>query len=73
VTDDDELAHTLGSTRVLIRDATGAAGMSVAGLCQVCEAAQARHACPRCGRAVCDDHWDDAASACSVCVQGQRQ
>ncbi|MFC7325570.1 hypothetical protein ACFQMF_13390 [Halorubrum rutilum] len=47
--------------------------MSVAGLCQVCEAAQARHACPRCGRGVCDDHWNGTVSACAACTRGRQQ
>ena len=45
--------------------------MSLTGLCQVCEAATAGHACDRCGRAVCDDHWDEAARACSGCAAGR--
>ncbi|WP_176697290.1 hypothetical protein [Halorubrum sp. SD626R] len=47
--------------------------MSVAGLCQVCEAAQARHGCPRCGRAVCDDHWNGPAGACAACLGGRQR
>jgi len=47
--------------------------MSVTGLCQVCEAAQATHSCPRCGNAVCDDHWNDGAGACAACMQGRQQ
>jgi hypothetical protein len=47
--------------------------MSVTGLCQICEAAMARHACSRCGRVVCDDHWNDAEGACTACLQGQQQ
>ncbi|MBP1921021.1 hypothetical protein J2751_000004 [Halorubrum alkaliphilum] len=44
--------------------------MSVAGLCQVCENAQAEHACRTCGRQVCDDHWSDTVRACSACARG---
>ncbi|MFW5917514.1 MAG: zinc finger HIT domain-containing protein [Halorubrum sp.] len=47
--------------------------MSVTGLCQICEAAPARYACPRCGRAVCEDHWNDGVGACTACVQGRQQ
>ncbi|WP_144922952.1 zinc finger HIT domain-containing protein [Halorubrum salsamenti] len=47
--------------------------MSVTGLCQVCEAAPARHTCPRCGRAVCEDHWRDAGEICTACAQGRQQ
>ncbi|ELZ49580.1 hypothetical protein C464_03861 [Halorubrum coriense DSM 10284] len=45
--------------------------MSLTGLCQICEAATAEHVCDRCGRAVCDDHWDEAAGACSGCAAGR--
>ncbi len=44
--------------------------MSVAGLCQVCENAQAEHACRTCGRQVCEDHWSDTVRACSACARG---
>ncbi|WP_180271777.1 hypothetical protein [Halorubrum persicum] len=47
--------------------------MSVTGICQICEAAPARHGCPRCGRAVCADHWNAAAGACTACAKGPQQ
>ncbi|WP_176451172.1 MULTISPECIES: hypothetical protein [unclassified Halorubrum] len=47
--------------------------MSVTGICQICEAAPARHGCPQCGRAVCEDHWSDDAGLCTACTQGRRQ
>lgn len=47
--------------------------MSVAGLCQICEAAMAEHSCRQCGRAVCDDHWNDGSGACMGCTQGPVQ
>jgi len=46
--------------------------MSVTGLCHVCEAAPASHTCPRCGRAVCEDHWDDDADICTARARGRR-
>jgi len=72
VADDDELAHTRGRPPTHKRpDPSGS--MSVTGLCHVCEAAPASHTCPRCGRAVCEDHWDDDADICTACAQGQTQ
>ncbi len=44
--------------------------MSVAGLCHVCESAAARHTCGLCGQAVCVDHWQSTANACSACARG---
>ena len=41
------------------------ADMSVTGLCQICESAQANHSCPRCGRVVCDTHYDRATGLCT--------
>ena len=41
--------------------------MSVSGLCQVCESAEASHTCDQCGRTVCDQHYDDASSLCLDC------
>lgn len=42
--------------------------MSVTGLCQICEAAEAKHDCNRCGKLVCNDHWDRESSLCVECV-----
>jgi hypothetical protein len=42
--------------------------MSLTGVCQVCESAEARHSCPQCGRAVCDDHYDRELAVCEVCA-----
>ncbi|EMA49398.1 MULTISPECIES: hypothetical protein [Halococcus] len=41
--------------------------MSVSGLCQVCESAEASHTCDQCGRAVCDQHHNDAFGLCLDC------
>ena len=43
--------------------------MSVSGLCTICEAAQARHACESCGALVCDDHYDAEAGLCVHCAR----
>ena len=42
--------------------------MSVTGLCQVCESAEAVHQCPRCGTLVCEAHFDEAAGLCVTCA-----
>lgn len=47
--------------------------MSVSGLCQVCERAEARHSCPRCGRLVCGTHYDSEMGYCTVCATEIRQ
>jgi len=44
--------------------------MSVAGLCQICEAGRADRQCPRCGSLVCDDHFDRARGVCADCSGG---
>lgn len=47
--------------------------MSVEGLCQVCEAAPARHQCRRCGTIVCRTHYDEATGLCTSCAGGQQE
>lgn len=46
--------------------------MSVTGLCQICESAQAQFACDRCGSVVCDVHYDSELGLCSECAQDVR-
>jgi hypothetical protein len=47
--------------------------MSITGVCQICESAEASHACTQCGRAVCDEHYDRELSVCEVCATELRQ
>lgn len=47
--------------------------MSVSGLCQVCEQRQADRSCPRCGRVVCEVHYDEGMGYCTVCATELRQ
>lgn len=42
--------------------------MSVAGLCELCERPDVDTNCDRCGRLVCDRHFDDAAGVCVDCA-----
>lgn len=44
--------------------------MSVSGLCQICESAEARGSCERCGRLVCEKHYDEAFGLCLDCSEG---
>ena len=43
--------------------------MSVRGLCQVCERAEAEFTCDVCGAAVCVDHYDADMGACVECTR----
>ncbi|GAA0645514.1 hypothetical protein [Salarchaeum japonicum] len=43
--------------------------MSVTGVCQICESADARHACDQCGRVVCRDHYDRDTGFCTECAR----
>lgn len=42
--------------------------MSVAGLCEICEAATVFDSCDRCGRVVCKDHYDAETGYCTDCT-----
>lgn len=42
--------------------------MSFSGVCHVCEAAEGRHTCDKCGALVCDDHYDTEQALCTRCV-----
>lgn len=44
------------------------AGMSVTGLCQICESATADDACHLCGRLVCEKHYAESDELCTVCA-----
>jgi hypothetical protein len=41
--------------------------MSVSGLCEICERPDVDHGCDRCGRLVCDRHWDESSGVCVDC------
>ena len=42
--------------------------MSVSGLCQICESAEAQFRCESCGALVCGNHYDREADACADCT-----
>lgn len=42
--------------------------MSLSGLCQVCESAEAGHTCQQCGTNVCEKHYDREYDACVRCA-----
>jgi len=41
--------------------------MSVTGLCELCQRPDVEESCDRCGRLVCDRHFDDSAGVCVDC------
>jgi hypothetical protein len=43
--------------------------MSVSGLCQVCESAEAEFQCESCGALVCRSHYDRGAGLCVDCAR----
>jgi hypothetical protein len=42
--------------------------MSVSGLCQVCESAEAQFQCGSCGALVCPNHYDRNVGICTTCA-----
>lgn len=42
--------------------------MSLSGLCEVCRQPDVEFTCDRCGRLVCDDHFDERAGVCVECA-----
>ncbi|GAB3680290.1 hypothetical protein GCM10028857_02810 [Salinarchaeum chitinilyticum] len=42
--------------------------MSVSGLCEVCQDAQAVDRCDRCGAVVCREHFAEGLSYCTSCA-----
>ncbi|MFB6073616.1 MAG: hypothetical protein ABEJ89_01230 [Haloarculaceae archaeon] len=43
--------------------------MSAAGLCALCERREIEDACERCGRLVCERHFDEGTGFCVVCAR----
>ncbi|MXR51341.1 hypothetical protein GRX03_06940 [Halovenus sp. WSH3] len=42
--------------------------MSVTGLCQICTNAEAEDSCRRCGKLVCDRHYERSVEQCVECT-----
>jgi hypothetical protein len=43
--------------------------MSVSGVCQVCESAEAQAQCRSCGALVCANHYDRDTGVCTECAR----
>ena len=55
-----------------MRTRTQLSTVSVTGLCQVCESAQAVDQCRRCGTLVCREHLDTETGLCADCARDAR-
>jgi Na+-transporting NADH:ubiquinone oxidoreductase subunit NqrB len=42
--------------------------MSVSGSCEVCATGEAQSTCDRCGKLVCEDHYDETTGYCTECA-----
>lgn len=42
--------------------------MSASGLCEICTRAEITHTCDRCGRLVCEEHFDEETGLCVECA-----
>ena len=42
--------------------------MSVSAPCDICGDPGADHVCDRCGKVVCDDHYDEDLGYCTACA-----
>jgi len=42
--------------------------MSVSSPCEICQRADVEHTCDRCGKLVCDEHYDEATGFCDGCA-----
>lgn len=46
--------------------------MSVSGLCELCTQHEVVDGCDRCGRLVCEHHYDKATGLCTDCLKEMR-
>lgn len=42
--------------------------MSVSSLCDICQRRDVEHTCDRCGKLVCDEHFDPTVGYCVECA-----
>ncbi|MEF8781980.1 MAG: hypothetical protein V5A39_01405 [Haloarculaceae archaeon] len=42
--------------------------MSISSPCEICNTAAVRHTCDRCGKLVCDRHFDEDTGLCVECA-----
>ncbi|MCU4716476.1 hypothetical protein [Halapricum hydrolyticum] len=42
--------------------------MNASGLCDICGKPDVDHVCDRCGRLVCERHYDDGHGVCTECA-----
>lgn len=42
--------------------------MSVSSPCEICLSGAVEHTCRRCGKLVCEDHFDDESGLCVDCL-----
>lgn len=42
--------------------------MSVSGICEICASGEVEHSCDRCGKLVCDRHFDEEMDRCVECA-----
>jgi hypothetical protein len=47
--------------------------MSVSGTCELCALGDADWGCDRCGRLICDDHYDRQSGYCTDCAEKMRR
>lgn len=47
--------------------------MSVTGLCELCSTNEVVDGCDRCGRLVCEVHYDEESGLCADCLQEARR
>jgi hypothetical protein len=47
--------------------------MSVSGLCEICGQPDVEYTCDRCGKLVCDEHFDREVGYCTECAAELRR
>ena len=47
--------------------------MSVSGMCEICGEGETAFGCDRCGKLVCDEHYDRETGYCTECAAELRR